>query len=952
MRHDTLFAANLHLLAKHHPAAARKIQAGDRPIAARLLPKATSQPNLLVTDSRGTEILLHQPDPENESSTYLAKVPKDSHGTVVLFGLGLGYHAQAILHHRPNLQRMIIFERHPALFRRAMELVDLAPLLTDPRVILLLGPDPASEAAFDQAAMALQLEDIHILRHLPSFAIDPSYIQLHDTIFPLLNGYNVAGSSAMRQGRRFLANRLANFATIDHLHTLDVLTGAARGRPAVLIANGPSLDDDLEPLARYRDRAIYFAVDSCVPTLLAHGIVPDFVGALDANPVIYEKLAETAVHLESCAIICSSQVTPEIVDHLPVRNVFVSFGPSTVETHFAPLVGTTTREDNTPTVAHLNLLAALRMGAGPIIFVGQDLGYPDHSRTHSSATKLTCTELVDKTRQTKDDFMTIAGVRNTTVQTDRGLFNAKSFLEEIIRRHPNRYINATSRGAAIAGTEERSLEEALASLPALSSQDRILVPQDHAQHQTTRRRQAILDEYTRLLAECRQVRAQLHEARARTRAVHADLRQANGTGISAAGNRAARRITAGIQTIDNLMRQINGHHHLWLLLQDLTLKGLKYCNRIRHRLSQEERAGSDWRRTARLHLAWFSVAANAQLQATAFLQRHLEHHIAFLREEETLMAAPHRAIELLDFYLHHDKIKLAHRLLTDGPLADDDSAAAWLARGIIAGVYRQPGQQRRCLDTARALDPTTGPAIEAVYRRMGDRFLALARECPDLQIDRTSALRLLADGLVYGDHHAGCLEELVRHAAVDARRLGPAPDEATLRHHSQLLTVWADLLQTHPVLHEAISASDRGLLLLGRGRLALLDDQADEAVTLLRQAVDLLPDAPQAIFALAQALIHTGSHLEGIALLDKAVALDRSYGYYWETLGDVLFQAGLYPDAAAAYERGFLALPEHAIFLRKMGDCYRATGQSEAATEAYRHFQQRTTQSMTSATSP
>jgi len=52
-------------------------------------------------------------------------------------------------------------------------------------------------------------------------------------------------------------------------------------------------------------------------------------------------------------------------------------------------------------------------------------------------------------------------------------------------------------------------------------------------------------------------------------------------------------------------------------------------------------------------------------------------------------------------------------------------------------------------------------------------------------------------------------------------------------------------------------------------------------------------------------------------------------------MGDNLQKAGQIDDADSAYEQCFMALPENIALLKKMGDCYLAMVQPEAAKEAY-----------------
>ena len=90
-----------------------------------------------------------------------------------------------------------------------------------------------------------------------------------------------------------------------------------------------------------------------------------------------------------------------------------------------------------------------------------------------------------------------------------------------------------------------------------------------------------------------------------------------------------------------------------------------------------------------------------------------------------------------------------------------------------------------------------------------------------------------------------------------------------------------------------------------------------------------------AICLLADALFAIEDYDQGIHHLNTATSIDRTYAVHWDTIGDKLREVGHVADAIAAYEQCYMALPENIETLRKMGDCYRSTGQLEAAHAAY-----------------
>lgn len=63
----------------------------------------------------------------------------------------------------------------------------------------------------------------------------------------------------------------------------EVWRGALKGKPAVIVAAGPSLDKNLAELAVYRDKVIIFALGRTVAALARHNISPHFLVHVEAQ---------------------------------------------------------------------------------------------------------------------------------------------------------------------------------------------------------------------------------------------------------------------------------------------------------------------------------------------------------------------------------------------------------------------------------------------------------------------------------------------------------------------------------------------------------------------------------------------------------------------------------------------------------------------------------------------
>ena len=208
------------------------------------------KPNLWALDQNGNRISLHIPDdPEIEVRQFLAAVAENFNGIITLTGMGLGYTPLALIQQRPTVRHLAIFEPNAGVFLQALHALDLTPLLTDPRVILGIGPDQDVGTIMTPAHKALQLESIQNLQHLPSFSLNPDeYKRLHEKIYNHCSSFNIEGSTVTHLGRDFLENRLRHLNSMHHDRLLMELAEKFTGLPVILVAAGPSLDKNVHLL--------------------------------------------------------------------------------------------------------------------------------------------------------------------------------------------------------------------------------------------------------------------------------------------------------------------------------------------------------------------------------------------------------------------------------------------------------------------------------------------------------------------------------------------------------------------------------------------------------------------------------------------------------------------------------------------------------------------------------
>jgi tetratricopeptide (TPR) repeat protein len=89
--------------------------------------------------------------------------------------------------------------------------------------------------------------------------------------------------------------------------------------------------------------------------------------------------------------------------------------------------------------------------------------------------------------------------------------------------------------------------------------------------------------------------------------------------------------------------------------------------------------------------------------------------------------------------------------------------------------------------------------------------------------------------------------------------------------------------------------------------------------------------------------LNTGAYDEAINAFQKAIELDRSYGWSYNNLAALYSRQGRYKDAIAFYKKGLQYLGEtgdKALLWNRLGDTYRRLNQRNRAAAAYRKAMQ------------
>jgi Flp pilus assembly protein TadD len=946
------YSANISLLQHHHPHLWQYLQHNQTLPIGEIFYTPSGKPNLKAVNYEGQSIIFHNSDDLEEATVYRNRLPVEYAGVVTLVGMGLGYPPLDILQHRKRIRHMVIFEPHVGIFLQALTHLDLSPLLTDPRVIIVLGSPPDIEQALGRAGRTVMLEDTHFIRHLASFLFaapegcppkTETYTAMGERVFSCVNHLNMCGSTAVAIGHAHFTNRLKNLRMIKDYRFLESLKNSLPNIPAILVAGGPSLDKNIHLLAQAKGKAVIFAVDTALPALVAHGVIPDFLATMDADEVIYEKISDCAPLVKHVNLLCQNHVAPKIPATFPADQIFLNLGTGHVDNWLRSCFDCEQQDlVSYWSVAHLNLATAILANASPIIFLGQDLAFTDF-KGHAAHTVLTDQAIMDNVLANRQDLIWVDGYFDEKVPTNRALQGIKVIFEKMISQHQNLYINATEGGAHIQGTERMPLAEALQRHCALTLhiEDSIRsCVHDAPAPDVTK----FCGAATHLLGVIKKLRSALKTSR--------KILESSQKNVARLKKNATRytncsdlplKLQKELKEIDTLHETIDKATAIWLMLQEVTMKGLQENERFQAQLTG---MGSPKEYLDVLELSLTRIEKLNYHQRNALdlfadllseLVQHFQHEKILAEKAASSPENAEAMFNLASYYMEIGYPAKARFLLENLLERQPERAKIHYYLGCVAVHQRDHEKFHPYFAEANRLDPELQLPIAAFLKQQGDTFKEYAEIYR--KFDKNTFIKLLIKGLFFCPSHTAIQKELGNCAREDLSIITKAEEEQ--KKIDSIIQRWHNLFTTTDSLAACLKKEELVTFHTAYAHLAMRENNFPEAIHWMDEALRLLPTA-ELHASMMTALFELGQYEQGVIHLQQAVALDNSFGRYWEKIGDSLLESGQYQDALVAYENCFLALPDHLLVLKKIGDCYRSLDQLEAAHASYLQFKERT----------
>ncbi|HWR54965.1 MAG TPA: 6-hydroxymethylpterin diphosphokinase MptE-like protein [Negativicutes bacterium] len=448
--------ANWEVFTKHF--GMKNPQIMDNEQRVEVLPSRTGDPTARIVTPDETKVFLHSSiDPKREAYRLAASTAVKSDSILVVYGFGLGYLVEALLETTPPSVPIVVVEPDNVLFSTALKVRDLRDMLINERIhwIITENIEDVKSYFYDIFEVAKYGGIEYIGLPGQQRVYEEYFRKLPKMIKDVVSLKFTNLATLVKLGAEQIINALENLPEYIEKPGFSSLYDRFKNIPVIIVSAGPSLDKNIHLLHEAKGRAVIMAVGTAAKALRKHGVVPDFIITVDPLHWNYELFR--GLETEKYCLIADIQAHRQIIEHHRGQ-LFMSNCASPIVEWFADAMEDKGRTVTGGSVANDAMTAAYKMGANPIVLIGQDLSFSAEGRTHASGTNY---EKRVHIEQGERSFYVKAN-DGGQVLTDRVYYHFLRFFEDWFRLFPDRtYINATEGGAYIEGTQVMTLREVM-----------------------------------------------------------------------------------------------------------------------------------------------------------------------------------------------------------------------------------------------------------------------------------------------------------------------------------------------------------------------------------------------------------------------------------------------------------------------------------------------------------
>ena len=834
----------------------------------------------------------------------------------IMTGFGLGHIPKVVLEGRQDLFRLIILEPCLDMFCLALTYTDLTSLFVSQKVFIFAGE--IDWKRFDETINRKTIETDFLFSDFSAlFDWNPT---LYNDTKNKARAYAVRAISGMGvlgiHGEHIFKNRIRNLMLFKEASYADRLKGAFKGKPAILVSAGPSLDRSIPYLKSALGKCVMIAVDSALVPLLRNGIKPDFVTTLDYRELNSEKLSPDLVNSKDFSLVSVITASVPTARRLALKNLFFCFQDNDTQSWLLDALDVKYLMEPVGTVASLNLSFAQMIGADPIVMVGYDFALTAENTDHVGGV------VFNHGWHQQEGSIIVKGVDGGEVRTLDFLLEFKQNFEQNLSRHYSQYINATAAGAHIEGTTVQSMEAVLQHI--------LTTPMNVDADVQSVLEKAPSVSLSHLLNS---MQRQIKIAKTSLKQVHA-IEKLNQLVLDAVGRQQKRAdrirglsgLPPALQKNKRKLNKLYGKLKPFMPMEEIAAKKIHEARSL-----EQTEIASTYIETIQKESKVLALEMAGHAHGIAVFLESVENLVSFLEKErhihDRLEGLNEKEISaFLELSLSEMCPIKAESLLNDPYVAlQIPPARKYYYMGTIYAQLLQFEDAFQYWEKAQELNPEIAEKVRIEQRNLAEYWLergkfesSIMEKCLRRALTLCQEKEFVLEVKEVGwEMFVGWMDRWIRR-------------EKRIEHAESYLLLWEPIKESTPdwnywmawIISEK-EEKEGALLYLETNLLNPYDHETGWA------------NYPTWLTFSARLLIETGQFDEGIERLQQAVALDANQAVLWEELGDTLFDQNDYTSAAMAYEKCYVALPDKIDVLRKFGDSYFHLGQAEAAKTAY-----------------
>ncbi|MBU5477773.1 DUF115 domain-containing protein [Eubacterium sp. MSJ-13] len=418
---------------------------------------ATGNLSLAVCSESDTKInICSSGNPWQEALMYCRAFKNQSakDNDIIIIGFGMGYHIQCMADMYPQ-SSITVLEGDIGQLRIAFNYRDLSGPLSNNNIHIVYCKTVGDYAE--------QLKKVEISEQDPTEkntilkVWKPSVRSILDKkLRDVIENYQLISDSIEKQGKLLDENFSKNISLHDE--TVDKIKGDIYEKNVIIIAGGPSLDDNIELLRKICNDMLYKSIRKSVriicvgkvsKKIIAEGIMPDYIIITDAKPSTQWQLRD--IKADDVPLIYISTAAANVVaDYKSKRYIAYQSGVKQAE-EMAKRSGTILYESG-GSVTTLAIDIAIRLGAKRIVCIGTDMGYRGEN-THSSG--------VGGQISNKNILREVEAVRGGRIFTSKTLDIYRRWIEKRIEKEVGVDFVNSSMGAKIRGMRDIYFSEVI-----------------------------------------------------------------------------------------------------------------------------------------------------------------------------------------------------------------------------------------------------------------------------------------------------------------------------------------------------------------------------------------------------------------------------------------------------------------------------------------------------------